>query len=571
MEREHMIRKLAMMVILLLTTSMVAQGQQPKDTPGIAISNDFKTSDIIRLTPLEEVWLRNHKTIRVGMSPIFPPLKFTEKGVIKGIEPDYLNLLSEYTGIQFEYVVCDFSVMDAKVKSGEIDMFISFYIPERLAYMTFTEPLMEFKQIIIARIDSPFMSGLGALKRKKVATVRGVKLYEKLLASYPDIEAVPVGTMEEMFRAVSEFKADALISKTYYAGYVIHNYPNLKIVGVADLPPEPYYYAVRKDYPELVSILNKAIVSISREQHDAIVQKWFTIRLEYRPNWSEILKWAVVAGAVFIIILGISLFWNRRLANEIDKRKRAEEATNKLNTELEQRVFDRTAQLEASNRELESVSFSISHDLRAPLRSIDGFSQILLEKYKDKPLDDKGRDYLDRVRKANQRMVFLIDGMLNLLKVIRYEIKHESIDLSKMVRDIAETFQKDSPERIVDVVVQDGVMVQCDPYLIRIVLVNLFDNAWKFTNNAPHPRIEFGAIVCDEKKACFIRDNGAGFDMVYANKLFGAFQRLHTVDEFPGTGIGLATVQRIIHRHGGRVWAEGEKGKGATFYFTAPF
>ncbi|MCJ7687601.1 MAG: PAS domain S-box protein, partial [Desulfobacteraceae bacterium] len=286
----------------------------------------YKASKIIGLTPAEETWLRNHKTIRVGMSPVLPPLKFSEKGVIKGIEPDYLNLLSEYTGIQFEYVICNFSVMDAKVKSGEMDMFLSFNIPERLAYMTFTEPLMEFKQVFIARSDAPFMSGIGALKGKKIATVKGVKLYEKLLSPYPEIEVVQVANTEEMFRAVSESKADALISRTYIAGYVMQNYPNLKMAGVADLPPEPFTYAVRKDYPELINILNKAIASIPRDKQDAIAQKWFSVQVEYRPNWSEILKWAFAIGGVFILILGLSLFWNRRLAREIDERRQTEEA-----------------------------------------------------------------------------------------------------------------------------------------------------------------------------------------------------------------------------------------------------
>jgi ABC-type amino acid transport substrate-binding protein len=527
----------------------------------------YKISNIIQLTPAEEAWLRNHKTIRVGMSPIFPPLKFSEKGVIKGIEPDYLNLLSEYTGIQFEYVVCDFSVMDAKVKSGEIDIFISFYIPERLAYMTFTEPLMEYKQVIIARTDAPFMSGIGALKGKKVAVVKGVKLYEKLLSPYPEIEMVQVGNTEETFKAVAEFKADALISRTYIAGYVMQNHPNLKIAGLADLPPEPFLYAVRKDYPELVGILNQAIASISREQRDAIAQKWFSVRLEYRPNWSEILKWALLAGAVFVLILGLSLFWNRRLAREIDKRRRAEEEIKKLNAGLEQRVRDRTAQLEASTRELESVSYSVSHDLRAPLRSIDGFAHALLDEYGDK-LNDTGKDYLERVRRATQKMGLLIDGMLKLLKVIRSEFKRESIDLSNMIKDIAETFRKNNPERITDVAIQEGIMVQGDPFLIKIAMENLLDNAFKFTGQEAHPRIEFGMAGRDGETCYFIKDNGAGFDMAYAGKLFGAFQRLHATDEFPGTGIGLANVQRIIQRHGGRVWAEGEVGKGATFYFT---
>jgi light-regulated signal transduction histidine kinase (bacteriophytochrome) len=235
---------------------------------------------------------------------------------------------------------------------------------------------------------------------------------------------------------------------------------------------------------------------------------------------------------------------------------------------LELRVIDRTAQLSVSNKELDAFSYSISHDLRAPLRSIDGFSQALIEEYQDKPLDDTGKTYLERVRKATQHMGLLIDDLLKLSRVAKSELLTESVDLSSMIREIAEAHQKKDPDRAVDVIVREGIMVQGDPYLIKVAMENLVDNAFKFTGKEAHPRIEFGVTVRDGKTACFIRDNGAGFDMVYAGKLFGAFQRLHTTDEFPGTGIGLATVQRIIHRHGGWVWAEGEVGRGATFYFT---
>jgi light-regulated signal transduction histidine kinase (bacteriophytochrome) len=225
--------------------------------------------------------------------------------------------------------------------------------------------------------------------------------------------------------------------------------------------------------------------------------------------------------------------------------------------------------LSAANKELEAFSYSVSHDLRAPLRSIDGFSQALLEEYQGK-LDETGKTYLERVRKATQRMGLLIDDMLKLSRITQAEMKGVTVDLSALIREIAEAHQKSNPDRAVNVTVHEGIMVQGDPYLIKIAMENLVGNAWKFTGKEAHPRIEFGTAVGDGETACFIRDNGAGFDMAYVGKLFGAFQRLHTIDEFPGTGIGLATVQRIIHRHGGQIRAEGEVGKGATFYFTLP-
>lgn len=255
------------------------------------------------------------------------------------------------------------------------------------------------------------------------------------------------------------------------------------------------------------------------------------------------------------------------VVRDITDRNRAEEELHRLNEQLEHRVRQRTAQLEATNRELEAFSYSISHDLAAPLRSIDGFSQILLEDYAE-VLDHEGKDYLSRVRASSQHLGLLIDALLKLSRMTRREIRRESVDLSLTAENIAQVLRISQPDRQAEFVIADGLSIDGDAWLLRIALENLLGNAWKFTGKSLPARIEFGAVEHEGTLAYFVRDNGAGFDMTYADKLFGAFQRLHTFEEFPGTGIGLATVQRIVHRHGGQAWAEGRVGQGATFYFT---
>lgn len=258
-----------------------------------------------------------------------------------------------------------------------------------------------------------------------------------------------------------------------------------------------------------------------------------------------------------------------KIARDVTQLKDALTEVRMLNVELEQRVTDRTSQLLAANKELEAFSYSISHDLRAPLRHINGFGLALLEDYNDK-LDDVGKGYLTQIRAASQEMAALIDDVLKLALLSRSGMVPEHLDLTAMAQSIIDDLVAVDKNRKVNVKVNASLTVTGDKHLLHIMLANLLGNAWKFTSKTKGAEITFGVDVVDGEAVYFIRDNGAGFDMEYADKLFGVFQRLHRSDEFEGTGIGLATVQRIVNRHGGRIWAEGEVEKGAAFYFSLP-
>jgi len=260
----------------------------------------------------------------------------------------------------------------------------------------------------------------------------------------------------------------------------------------------------------------------------------------------------------------------RAMLNLLDDFGMEREKTEAINRELREafdslRLAKETA--DAANRELEAFAYSVSHDLRAPLRSIAGFGHLLMEDYFDK-LDEEGKDSLDRILAATDKMGRLIDDLLNLSRLTRAEMTRRHVNISTMVRKIAEAKNNAQPEREVEFAIQDHLTVEGDGQLLNVMLENLLENAWKFTGKSEAAKIEFGAMEQEGKLIYFIRDNGVGFDMEYAGKLFQPFQRVHAMDEFPGTGIGLATVKRIIERHGGRVRIEAEAGRGTTVYFT---
>ncbi len=376
--------------------------------------------------------------------------------------------------------------------------------------------------------------------------------------------------------------------------------PNLKIVAVSDaylratmteratsvgrqlfelFPDNP-------DDPSATGVSNLR-ASLDRVRHNLVadtmaVQKYDIRRPDSEGGGFEVRYWSPMNSPVsgpdgrlkYIVhrVEDVTEFVRlKNLGSEQEKlASELKERASRMEAEIYQRaqeVAQANRQLQAANLELESFSYSVAHDLRAPLRSLAGFSDALATDYGAK-LDDTGKDYLRRIGAASNKMAQLIEDLLGLSHVSRVELAPAAVSVSDLFRSAIEELRAADPARQVDVRVEDGLAASGDRNLLRIMVANLAGNAWKYTSKTPAARIEAGAVSNDGQQAYFIRDNGAGFDMKYAGKLFGTFQRLHHERDFPGTGIGLAIVRRIINRHGGRVWAEGSVGQGATFYFT---
>ncbi len=291
----------------------------------------------------------------------------------------------------------------------------------------------------------------------------------------------------------------------------------------------------------------------------ALTYFWVQAGAISSSEWRSVIVFVVSCSAISLIV---EYMHRTRM-----RAQRAEADVRLLNAELEMRVVQRTEQLEEALHELESFAYSVSHDLRGPLRSIDGFSAMVIEDVGDR-LGDDAIEHLERVRAASQRMGSLIDSLLALARTSRRELVRTEVDLSLMSEEVIQALQEADPERIVDVTIARDMQANADETLAEVVLSNLLGNAWKFTKTSPEAHIECGVLSDGGERVFFVKDDGVGFDPRYVKNLFGVFQRLHTGDQFEGEGIGLATVDRIVRHHGGRVWAESELEKGATFYFT---
>jgi signal transduction histidine kinase len=348
------------------------------------------------------------------------------------------------------------------------------------------------------------------------------------------------------------------------AGIAVRRVQPQGMIGPALLGP------IMQDTPDRMESVQAKIREIEGEEHRLLKDRIQESGSARRQVWGSFTL-AFVLDFLLVVIAFEQLIRatrdRERIAASAAEIGNLNRELTRANEELEERVAQRTKELASSNQELEAFSYSVSHDLRAPLRTIDGFSLALEEDFSAK-LDDQGRDYIRRVRNGVQRMGALIDALLQLSRVTRYDLQREHVDLSQLATLVFRELQAGDPKRTVTWTAQPGVIADVDPRLMRIAFENLIGNAWKFTAKTQDATIMFGSSLHEGKTVYFLRDNGAGFDMQYVDRLFTAFQRLHGEREFKGSGIGLATVLRIIRGHHGSIWAEGQPGQGATFYFT---
>jgi signal transduction histidine kinase len=539
------------------------------------------SGDRITLAPRERQWLTEHNgMIRIGIT-VIPPQILADGAGYKGLSIDYIRLLERKLGVRFKLVpYATWNQVIQAAKERRIDMiFAAQQTPERLQYLLFTEPYIELPNIIIVRKDRVGGTDLSEMNGWSVATSKGSAVQEYLKENFPDLVLRPVADELAGLRMVSLGEADAMVVEVSRASYYIEKAGilNLRVAGDAGLLYQ-LRFAVRKDWPELRTILDRALASVTSEERREISRRWIIVGKRGIFANKALLNGLLIALVIVAAVLIGVFAWNRalrrvvrqrteQLQQELGERKRAEEKIRDLYQELEQRVADRTAKLAAANKELEDISYSVSHDLRAPLRAIDGFSHIVLEDYGDK-LDDEGKRMLQVVRDNASRMGQLIDGILEFLRIYRQEMMFSTIDMEKLAHSVVDTLQPAGGKPQIEI----APLPPCigDRAMLRQVWVNLLSNAIKFRRTDKLLMIKVGATVKDGETVYYVKDNGVGFDMQYADKLFGVFQRLHGAIEFEGTGIGLAIVKRIVTRHGGRIWAEGKVNQGATIYFALP-
>jgi len=533
---------------------------------------------------IETLTLVNSRII-VGGDSDYPPYEYLDKnGQPAGFNVDLTKAIAAQLGLDIEIRLGPWDEIRKGLSTGTIDAVQGmFYSPERDRVYAFSPVYSVVNHVIAGRSDKPIPDSLQDLAGKSVIVMAGDVMDDLAVKMGFGPDLVRVASQEEGLKLLASGKHDFALVAQIPAVYSIaqHKLRNIWLSQTPVLEAE-FCYAAANASGALVAQFSQGLAAVlANGEFRKIERKWLASYVA-KGGFPIFARTAAIIMLVLSVLLSIVFIWSwslrrrvvqktRQLSVEIAERIKAEAEIKTLNQGLEDRVAERTTELKSVIKELEAFAYAVSHDLRAPLRATEGFSAILEEQYKE-ALDEKGRDYLRRIREASSRMGLLIEDLLGLSRVTRFPLARKDVDLSQMARDVVDHIMEGKPKPNPEFIIEPGMRVNADPALTEILLRNLLDNAIKYSSRVASPKIEAGSVKGEKDSGgatvFWVRDNGVGFDMAYAGELFTPFQRLHSVKEFSGTGIGLVTVHRIVSRHGGRVWPEAVPGKGACFYFT---